>query len=67
MARKRYSDEDCLKLLREIDVQLASGSVFPAACRAVGISDAIYSTWRKKFDRMGQSQLAFVRRHARVS
>jgi len=28
MARKRYSDEDCLKLLREIDVQLASGRFF---------------------------------------
>jgi len=67
MARKRYSDEDCLKLLREIEMQLASGSDVPAACRAVGISDAIYYTWRKKFGSMGQSQLALVRRHARVS
>ena len=28
MARKRYSDKDFLKLLRKIDVLLASGSVF---------------------------------------
>ena len=42
MARKRYSDEDCLKLLREIEVQLASGSDVPSACRAVGISHATY-------------------------
>ena len=27
MDRKRYSDEDCLKLLREIAVQLASGLI----------------------------------------
>ncbi|MFA9475584.1 MAG: transposase [Filomicrobium sp.] len=67
MARKRYSDEDCLKLLREIEVQLASGSDVPAVCRAVGISAATYHTWRKKFGSMGQSQLAFVRRHARAS
>jgi len=26
MARKRYSDEDCLKLLREIELHLAAGS-----------------------------------------
>ena len=26
MARKRHSDEDILKLLREIEVRLASGS-----------------------------------------
>ncbi len=40
MARKRYSDEDCLKLSREIEVQLASGSDVMTACRASGIRDA---------------------------
>jgi transposase-like protein len=57
MARKRHSDEDCLKLLREIEVQLASGSDVATACRAVGISDATYYAWRKKFGSMGRSQL----------
>jgi len=57
MARKRYSDEDCLKLLREIELQLAAGSDVPTACRAAGISDATYYTWRKKFGSMGRSQL----------
>ncbi len=33
MARKRYSDEDALKLLREIDVHLHDGS---RAAQAVG-------------------------------
>jgi len=45
-------------LLREIEVQLASGSDVATACRAVGISDATYYTWRKKFGSMGRSQLA---------
>ena len=40
MARKRYSDEDILKLLREIEVHLSSGSDISNACRSVGISDA---------------------------
>ena len=57
MARKRYTDEDCLKLLREIELQLAAGSDVPTACRTAGISDATYYTWRKKFGSMGRSQL----------
>ncbi len=39
MARKRHSDEDILKLLREIEVRLASGSDVSTARRAAGISD----------------------------
>ena len=58
MARTRYSDEDCLKLLREIELKLASGSDISSACRAAGISDATYYAWRKKFGSMGRSQLA---------
>ena len=58
MARKRYSDEDCLKLLREIELKLASGSDVSSACRAAGISEATYYAWRKKFGSMGRSQLA---------
>jgi len=40
MARKRHSDEDILKLLREVEVHLASGSDVGTACRTAGISDA---------------------------
>jgi transposase-like protein len=58
MARKRYSDEDILKLLREIEVCLASGSDVATACRAAGISDATYYTWRKKFGGMARPQLS---------
>jgi putative transposase len=58
MARKRYSDEDCLRLLREIELQVAAGSDVPTACRSAGISDATYYNWRKKFGGMGRSQLA---------
>ncbi len=36
MARKRYSDEDVLKLLRQIELGLASGSSVEMACRSGG-------------------------------
>jgi len=61
MARKRYSDEDVLKLLREIELKLAEGNDVQTACRAVGISDATYYTWRRRFGGMGKSQLSELR------
>jgi putative transposase len=57
MARKRHSDEDILKLLREIELALASGHDVVTACRSVGISDATYYNWRKRFGGMAKSQL----------
>jgi len=61
MSRKRYSDEDVLKLLREIEVHLASGLDVVSACRSVGISDATYYKWRKRYGGMGRSQLSELR------
>ncbi len=58
MAQKRHSDEDILKLLREIELHLAGGSDVATACRAAGVSDATYYNWRKKFGGMGRSQLS---------
>ncbi|MEO0619849.1 MAG: transposase [Pseudomonadota bacterium] len=58
MARKRHSDEDILKLLREIELHLAGGADVASACRAAGVSDATYYNWRKKFGGMGRSDLA---------
>ena len=46
------------QLLREIEVKLASGIGVPTACRSVGISDATYYNWRKRFGGMGRSQLS---------
>jgi putative transposase len=61
MARKRHSDEDVLKLLREIEVKLAEGNDVASSCRSVGISDATYYNWRKRFGGMGRSRLSELR------
>jgi len=37
MARKRYSDEGVLNLLRQIEPSLASGNSVETACRSAGI------------------------------
>ena len=61
MARKRYSDEDALKVLREIDVHLHDGLDVVSSCHKAGISDKTYYHWRKKFGGMGRSQLSEMR------
>jgi transposase-like protein len=58
MARKRHSDEDILKLLGEIELKLIGGADVASACRGVGISDATYYSWRKRFGGMGRAQLS---------
>ena len=58
MARKRHSDEDILKLLREIELKLTAGDDVASVCRSVGISDATYYNWRKRFGGMARSQLS---------
>ena len=61
MAMRRYSDEDALKILREIDVHLHDGLDVVSSCRKAGISDKTYYYWRKKFGGMGRSQLSEMR------
>ena len=61
MARKRYSDEDILKLLREIELKLAEGGDVQTACRSVGVSDATYYNWRRRFGGLARSQLSELR------
>ena len=57
MARKRFSDEDILRLLRQSELDLAAGGDVAGACRKVGVSDATYYNWRKRYGGMARSQL----------
>ena len=57
MIRKRFSGEDILGLLRQIELDLASGSSVETAVRTAGISNATYYKWRKLYGGMGKSRL----------
>tara|TARA_B100001121_G_C18588730_1_gene573521 strand:- start:688 stop:975 length:288 start_codon:yes stop_codon:yes gene_type:complete len=57
MTRKRFSEEDILGILRQIDLDLASGGTLETAVCFAGISDATYYKWRKLYGGMGKSQL----------
>ncbi len=53
MTRKRFSEEDILRILRQIELELASGVTVETAIRTIGISDATYYKWRKLYGGMG--------------
>lgn len=49
MARKRFSPEQIVTLLRQIEVATAQGKSISIACREAGISDQSYFRWRKEY------------------
>ena len=57
MARKRYGEEDILRLIREVEVHCNSGLDVVSACRAAGVSDKTYYGWRKRYGGMGRARL----------
>ena len=58
MARMRFSDEDIPKVLRRIEIDLASGNDIKTAFHSAGIRDATYYNWRKRYGWMGRIQLS---------
>ena len=58
MVRKRYNEEDILRLLREIEVHLHGVMDGANACRTSGISDKTYSGWRKRYGAMGRAKFS---------
>ena len=54
-------DEDALKILREIDVDLHDGLDVVSFCCEAGLLDKTYYHWREKFGGMGRSQLSGMR------
>ena len=58
MARKRYGEDDILRLIREVEVHCSSGMDVGSACRAGGVSDKTYYGWRRKYGGMNRARLS---------
>lgn len=48
MPRKRFSSEQIIAKLRQIEVQLAQGKSIALACKDAAISEQRYFRWRKE-------------------
>ncbi len=49
MPKKRFSAEQIVVLLRQIEVLMSQGKAAPVACREAGISQQTYYRWRKEY------------------
>ena len=58
MARKRYGEDDILRLIREVEVHCSRGMDVVSACRAAGVSDKTYYGWRRKYGGMNRARLS---------
>lgn len=49
MPKKRFSAEQIVVILRQIEVLISQGKAAPVACREAGISQQSYYRWRKEY------------------
>ena len=56
MARKRYTPEQIIRLLREAEVFIAEGITATEAARKIGVSEQTYYRWRKEYGGMQVEQ-----------
>ena len=57
MARgKRFSAEQIIAMLRQIEVQLAQGKSLAPACKEAGISEQSYYRWRREYSGVAVEQ-----------
>ncbi len=56
MARKRYTPEQIIGMLREAEVRLSQGEQIGAISRSLEISEQSYYRWRKEYGGLKISQ-----------
>ncbi len=56
MARKRFSPEQIITMLREAEVLLNQSNPVGEVCRKLGVSEQTYYRWRKEYGGMRVDQ-----------
>jgi putative transposase len=57
MKRSRYSDEQIVFALRQVE----GGTAVADVCRQLGVSEATFYIWKKKYAHLGASELRELR------
>jgi len=56
MTRKRYTTEQIIHKLREVEVEMTAGKSVPIVCRKLAISEQTYYRWRKRYGGLRSNQ-----------
>ena len=66
MARgKRFSPEQIIAMLRQIEVQLAQGKRLALACKEAGIAEQSYYRWRREYGGLQLEQAKRLKEQAK--
>ena len=49
MAKKRYTSEQIIHLLREVEIHTSEGKTIARAARQIGVTEQTYYRWRKEY------------------
>ena len=61
MARKRFTVEQIIGKLREVEVAIGKGLTVPQAARQIGVTEQTYYRWRKEYGGLRLDQAARLR------
>ena len=61
MARKRFSPEQIISMLREAEVRLSQGEKVKGSCRGLRITEQTYYRWRKEYGGMKVSKARLLK------
>ena len=57
MAKKRFSPEQIITHLRQVEILIAQGKTASEACRQIGVTEQTYYRWRREYGGMEVDQL----------
>lgn len=61
MARKHFTTEQIINMLREAEVHLSQGMPIAQVCKKLGISEQSYYRWRKEYGGLRTDQAKKLR------
>jgi len=56
MAKKRYTAEQIIHLLREVEIHTSEGKTIARAARQIGVTEQTYYRWRKEYGGLNSGQ-----------
>ena len=56
MARRKYTPEQIISKLREVEVALAQGTTVALAVRGIGVTEQTYYRWRREYGGLNAEQ-----------
>jgi len=57
MAKRRFSPEQIITHLRQVEILIAQGKTASEACRQIGVTEQTYYRWRREYGGMEVDQL----------